>query len=129
MTVSRKLKRLITVDGQEYLWWVRDDSDPPFVPSNGKSLRIVDVSGDLAVEYHLGQPADVCHIVVTGRRFRGLPDCGGVHRRFRSPLFATNPAVTPADVAAVIRWSEEPGEAPVEVNYLGLPGPPPEASY
>jgi hypothetical protein len=125
MTVSRKWKRPITVDGREYLWWVRDDDDPPFVPSNGKSLRIVDTSGDLALEYYLGQPSDLCHVVVTGRRFRGLPDCGGVHRRFKCPLFATNPAITPADIAAVIRWSEEAGAVPVEVNYLGLPIPTP----
>jgi hypothetical protein len=126
MTVSRKWKRPITVDGREYLWWVRDDSDPPFVPSNGRSLRIVDVSEDLALEYHLGQPADVCHVIVTGKRFRALPDCGHVHRRFRCPLFATNLAVTPAVVAAIIRWSEEAGEVPVEVNYLGAPVPVPE---
>jgi hypothetical protein len=126
MTVSRKWKRPITVDGREYLWWVRGDSDPPFVPSNGKSLRIVDASGTLAVEYHLGQPAEMCHMVVTGKRFRALPECDGVHRRFRCPSFAADPAVTPTDVAAIIRWCEEAGESPVGVNYLGLPLPPPE---
>jgi hypothetical protein len=123
MTVSRKWKRPLALDGREYLWWVRDDDDPPFVPTNGKSLRVVDATGDLAIEYHLGQQPDLRHVVVTGRRFRGLPNCGGVHRRFRCRSFATNPAVTPADVAALIRWSEEAGEAPIEVNYLGLPFP------
>jgi len=120
MAVSQKRKRPIAVDGREYLWWVVPDYDPPYVPSTGTSLKVVDTAGEMFVEYHLGQPADVCHVVVQGKRFRSVPGCGGPHRRFRCPVFAPGPAVTPADVAALIRWSESAGE-PTEVNYLGLP--------
>jgi hypothetical protein len=121
IAVSRKGKRSITVDGREYLWWVQEDYEPPFVPSIGKSLRVIDTSGELSVEYHLGQPSDVCHVVVTGRRFRSLGGCGGPHRRFRCPTFTEGPAVTPAHVASLIRWAEERGDAPLEVDYLGQP--------
>ena len=119
MTVSRKHKRPITVDQRHYLWWVADDVDPPFVPSAGKSLRIVDTSGDLAVEYHLGQPAEVRHVVVAGPRFRGVTSDRGPHRRFRCPMEIEGTAVTPAHVAAFIRWCEEPDGGSTQVNYLG----------
>lgn len=120
MTVSRKRKRLIKVDGRDYLWWVVSDSDPPYVPSAGTSLKVVDAAGEMYVEYHLGQPPEVCHVVVQGKRFRSVRGCGGPHRRFRSPMFAVGPAVTPSDVAELIRWCESAGE-PTEVNYLGVP--------
>lgn len=119
MAVSRKRKRPISVDGREYLWWIVVDYEPPFVPSAGTSLKVVDLPGELFVEYHLGQPPEVCHVVVQGRRFRSVSGCGGPHRRFRCPVFAAGPAVSPADVAALIRWCEKAGE-PVEVNYVGL---------
>jgi hypothetical protein len=120
MAVSTKRKRPIVVDGREYLWWVVPDYEPPFVPSAGTSLKVVDTVGNMCVEYHLGQPGDVCHVVVQGKRFGSLTGCGGPHRRFRCPVFASGPAVTPADVAALIRWCEAASE-PTEVNYLGLP--------
>lgn len=119
MAVSRKGKRPITVDGRRYLWWVQEDRDPPFVPSAGHSLCVVDTEGDLFVQYHLGQPSDVRHVVVIGRRFPSVDGCGGTHRRFQCPSFDDGPAVTPAHVAAFIRWSETCDNAPMEVNYLG----------
>ena len=120
MTISRKRKRSIVVDGREYLWWVLIDDDLPFVPSIGKSLKLVDVSGEMFLAYPLGQVPEICHVVVIGKRFRTVVACGGSHRRFRCPVFAEGPVVTPADVAAIIRWAEASGE-PMEVNYRGLP--------
>ena len=127
MSVSRKGKRPISVDGRRYLWWVSQDWEPPYVPSNGTSLTIVDASGEFGVEYHVGQPPDVRHLVVKGRRFR-VSGCGGPHRRFRCPIAVDGPAITPATVAEVIRWATTRGEDPVEVNYLGLPLPQAPAS-
>jgi hypothetical protein len=120
MSVSRKGKRPISVDGRQYLWWVSQDWEPPYVPSAGTSLTIVDTSGEFGVEYHLGQPSDVRHLVVTGSRFR-VSGCGGRHRRFLCPIVVDGPAVTPSTVAELIRWAMDRGEDPVEVNYLGLP--------
>lgn len=120
MAVSRKGKRLISVDGREYLWWVSEDSEPPYVPSVMRSLRLCDSGGELFVEYHLGQPAELCHVVVHGRRFRSVAGCGGPQRRFRAPVVAPGISVTPAEVAAFIRWLEAPG-LPLEVDYYGRP--------
>jgi len=120
MAVSRKRRRPIAIDGREYMWWVTQDDEPPYVPSVGISLKVVDKSGDMYVEYHVGQPADVSHVVVKGKRFRAVTGCGGPHRRFRCPVFAAGPIVAPAQVAAFIRWIES-AEGSLEVNYLGLP--------
>lgn len=117
MAASRKRKRRITVDEREYLWWVVEDHEPP-VPSTGHSLKLVDVTGQLFIEYHLGQPADVCLVVVHGPRFRSVAGCGGPQRRFRCPPFAPDGVVTPAEVAALIRWLELP-DAPAEVDFRG----------
>lgn len=121
MAVSRKGKRPITVDGRRYLWWVQEDGDLPFVPSDGRSLCVADTEGDMFVQYHLGQPSDVRHIVVIGRRFPSVDGCGGTYRRFLCPSFDDGPAVTPAHVAAFIRWLETCDNILIEVDYLGQP--------
>jgi hypothetical protein len=120
VTISRKRKSPIVVDGREYLWWVLTDDEPPFVSSAGKSLKLVEASGEMFLAYPLGHPREVCHVVVIGKRFQSVVACGGPHRRFRCPVFAEGPTVTPTDVAAIICWAETSGE-PMEVDYLGLP--------
>jgi hypothetical protein len=120
MAVSRKYKRPISVDGRDYLWWVMLD-DEPFVPSTGHCLRVVDLQGEMFAYYPLCQPAEIRHIEVRRRRFRSADRGSGraLSGRFRCPAFAAGPSVTPADVAALVRWCESAGE-PVEVDYRGL---------
>jgi hypothetical protein len=120
MTVSRKNKRPIRVGGEEYLWWVGDD-DPNHSGSAATSLRVVSESGDLYIKYHLGQPCDVRHVEVIGHKFRAVKDCGKTHRRFLCPAFEELGIVAPKNVAALITWSIEPGDAPLEVDWRGVP--------
>jgi hypothetical protein len=123
VTISRKRKRSIVVDGEEYLWWVVEDDTPPFVPSRSTTLKVVSVDGELMVDYPLGQEEDLCFVVVLGKRFRAVSGCGGPWRRFRCPLFCPELAVTPACVAELVRWATSRGPDPVEVNYRGLAVP------
>jgi hypothetical protein len=120
MAVSAKNRRKVEVDGRRYLWWVAEDEDSPFCPM---LLAVTVASQDrrLLVRYHLGQPDELRHVTVLGPSFKGLSGCGGPWRRFRSPPFGLPNEVRPGDVAALIRWCEQEGDAPVEVNYLGLP--------
>ena len=118
MTVSRKHKRRIVVDGASYLWWVRDDETPRFVPAGDRVLHLCSESGELAIALPLGQPDATRHIEVVGRCFKGRDTRGSWHR-YRCPDFCNAPSVTPGDVADLVRWCLEPDDGLVEVNYLG----------
>jgi hypothetical protein len=120
MAVSRKNKRPIRVGDQGYLWWVASD-DPLLSGSQCLSLAVVSESGDFFIKYFLGQPDDVRHVVVIGRRFRSIAGCGSVHRRFLCPAIANEACITPSDVAALIAWATLPSEDVVEVNGMGTP--------
>lgn len=120
MAVSRKNKRPIRVGGQGYLWWVASD-DPLLSGSLCLSLAVVSESGDFFIRYFLGQPEDVRHVEVIGRRFRSIAGCGSVHRRFLCPAVENEACITPSDVAALIAWATLPSNDVVEVNYMGTP--------
>ena len=118
MTVSRKNKRPIRVDNEGYLWWVASD-DPLMSGSLDTSVRVASESGDFYVQYFLGQPEPVRHLIVIGRRFRAVMGCGATHRRFRCPAIADETSVTPAGIAALIIWATEPTSDVEEVDYMG----------
>lgn len=121
MTISRKRKRSIAVDGVEYLWWV-GEGNVYTTPPSSKALVVVMVDGEFHVRYALDQPAQVRHIEVLGRQFRAVAGCGVRHRRFLCPLFGQE-TVLPSDVAALIRWATEAGSDPIELDYRGQPMP------
>jgi len=118
MTVSRKGKRPIVVDGQTYLWWVDDKGRDGYW--GGMALKIVDEFGEFGVKHPIGLPPDRCHLTVMGRRFR-VSGCGGSHRRFRCPVVIQNGVVTPRGVAELIKWSTEAGQDLTEVDWRGQP--------
>lgn len=119
MGISTKHRRKITVDGEEYLWWVAPDDEDWLVPGT-PAVTVAKSDHSLLVRYHLGQPEERRHVTVLGPRFRGLAGCGGPWRRFQCPSFEDGGAVRPLQVAALVRWVVEVGPV-VEVNYLGLP--------
>ncbi|MEM7165862.1 MAG: hypothetical protein AAF581_10380 [Planctomycetota bacterium] len=128
MAISPKHKRKITIEGVDYLWWVREDDDPPFVQSSGDTLRVAASEGDFFVSYHLGQCDARRHLTVECGVVRGLSVSD--FSRFLCPDFFGGTVVRPRGVAALIEWCTSTGSEPlVEVNYLGLPfGDPPQST-
>jgi hypothetical protein len=98
MAISRKGKRCIVVDGEEFLWryW------------NG-GAHVVDLNGKLNVAC---TKRIVC---VRGPRFRRVEGCGGPHRFFMCPDFFRI-ACNQKQVAELIRWAISRGRDPEEVD-------------
>ncbi|MCO4763801.1 MAG: hypothetical protein KC502_19970 [Myxococcales bacterium] len=98
MAISRKGKRAIVVDGEEFLWryWKG-------------GTHVVDLDGQL----NLLCKAD--RVWVRAPRFRSVVGCGGRHRCFECPDFfwiSTNPR----QVAEFIRWAVAAGPDPRELS-------------
>jgi hypothetical protein len=108
VALSRKGKRSIWVDGEEFLW-----------RSNTGGVHVSDLVGELNVISHAGL------VLVKGRRFRSVAGCGGLHRLFKSPDFFWI-AIYPSTVREFIRWAVcvavVPGRDPQEVDRDGLTG-------
>lgn len=98
MAVSRKGKRTITIDGEEFLWryW------------NG-GAHVVDLKGTLNLKSAAGV------VWVRGPRFRAVEGCGGLHRCFRCPDFFWIVS-NPKQVAELIRWALARGPDPEEID-------------
>jgi hypothetical protein len=111
MGTSRK-KRSISVDGRDYLWWVGED----IYGASGIELfvRITDVSGEFSISFRPDRSPENCTVFVTGKRFRSV--ALGMHRQFRCPAFATDSSITPAVIAAIIKWAEETGPDPIAID-------------
>ena len=105
MAITRKGKRPITVNGEEFLW-----------KSNGQSVQVCDLKSELNVITDDGL------VLVKGRRFRSVSGCGGLHRLFRAPDFFWIGIYYPSRVAEFIRWATEQGPDPEEIDRCGLTG-------
>jgi len=124
MTVSRKRKRRIDVDGRVFLWSIKEIKHDlhDLVASTGYSLNVVSEDGTFCVEYPLGQTEDRRHVVVKGSGFRDAQRVGGPWRRFLCPPFGSQLTISPRDVAQLIRWATSDADPqPVEVDYMGRP--------
>lgn len=113
MTICRKKRRRIVVNGREYLWYVAPDPDEFDVPT----LTVVSSDRRLFLRYSLLQ-AEERHVVVIGPEFRGV-EVGGTWRRFRCPAFGTLETIAPGDVRQVIEWAIMREQLPVEVDWQG----------
>jgi hypothetical protein len=65
MTISRKGRRRIVVNGREFLWYVAEDVDDACVPT----LTVVSSDRRFLVRYALLQPDELLHVVVIGPEF------------------------------------------------------------
>ncbi len=126
MAISAKGRRRIAVDGETYLWWVREFYDHPFCPT-APALGVASSDRRLLVRLPLGQPESTCHVIVHGPSFTGLAMSSsgrGGWRRFLAPRFGAaeghGDTVTPGDVAAFVRWCRKV-EPVIEVDWRGNP--------
>lgn len=117
MGVRKSGRRRLDVDGRLFVWYVCDDPD-----SLGMVLHVVSEDKRFLVTYHLAQPGEP-FIIVIGRDFPGVPDAGGVWRRFRCPRWeATDGVLTPRRVRRLIGWCFSSQKALIEVNWRNTPG-------
>ena len=116
MTISRKTRRVLELDGREYVWYVRPDAE------NFGAITLTVISEDrrFHVQYILGQSPEGRYVTVIGREFRDAA-VGGVHQRFRSPEFGDGDTVTPRDVRSLVEWSLLPEPVPTRVDQEGRP--------
>ena len=118
MAISKKGRRLITVDGERYLWWVKTEDDHPVLAGH-PVVTAASEDGALLVQYHLEQTDQTRYLTVIGRRFRDGYQYIGRHRRFRCPRFEEDRSVTPSLVAHLLRWCGDTDDVLVEVDYRG----------
>jgi hypothetical protein len=119
MTISRKNKRRLRVDGESHLWWFTFD-DPPHTGSLPLSVRMTSESGDFCVRYFLSQPDALRRLEVIGRRFRAIAGCGKAHRRCLCPSI-NEESVAPSGLSALIAWARESSAQADEIDGYGTP--------
>lgn len=116
MTISRKGKRRLEVDGRTYYWWAEWSTTPD--AERDVFLFVVDEDGDLALKYPTANER-YGYVLVIGHRFRDVPGCGGAPRRFMCPPFGDSCTVYPGAAAELIRWAESSRMDSVEVDATG----------
>ena len=117
MAISTHRRRRIQIDGIQYLWWVVTDFEEEFFTQ--PKLTVASRDRQLLVRYCLQQSQETRYLVVLGPQFRGIPGLGGPWRRFRCPSFGDSSMLLPKDVANLVRWCTETGQATTEVDYRG----------
>jgi hypothetical protein len=104
MAIATKHKRKISVNGRNFLWYVRDDYDDFFLPI----LHVISEDKRFIVEYYLKQCDTTRHLVIKGQEFPGLPEAGHCWKRALCPRWEIGPTVTPASVRQLIEWCFDP---------------------
>jgi hypothetical protein len=114
MGVRTKGRRKLDIDGRLYVWWIHEDPD-----GAGPVLHVVSKDKKLIVMYALCQPKGEDYVVVLGSEFAGA-ETGGVWRRFRSPSWVEDGAVSPRTVRDLIKWCQTDTEprTPAAVGTL-----------
>lgn len=113
MSVSRKGKRPIEVDGRQFLWWVSDDEEFLYAPT----LHVVSDCQAVLLKTPV-LPVEPSYVVTLGTEFRGARMTQGTHRRFLWTAPAADGLVTPGYVAELIRWVVISGPA-MELEWMG----------
>ena len=97
MAIASKRRRRITVNREQYLWYVAEDEE-----GAAMVLQVISTDKRFIAKYQIGQPMDRSYIVILGKRFAGAKT-GGPWRRFLCPQFVLD-AVTPQSVRKLIEW-------------------------
>lgn len=120
MGISKKNKRKLVFQDQEFYWWVKEEFD-----GNGGMLEVNIATEDKAflIRYYAIQEQSVNrHITVIGKSFPGLERKNGNWKRFVCPDFIpnfTNNGVSPKDVVSILEWCYDITKDLIPVNYKG----------
>jgi hypothetical protein len=119
MGILKKGKRKIIRNDRVFYWWVGENDD-----DDRLHLSIASDDKSFIVDYMLGQkdasrmfsPKEPL-IIVKGKWFKGLSDCGGCWKRFLVPEWEDD-IITPSLVAEIIDWCYVT-EPVIQVDYRG----------
>jgi hypothetical protein len=114
MGIRKKWRRRINVRGRLFIWYVCEDSDSPDLV-----LHVISEDKQFIVMYHLDQPGNP-FLIVIGPEFTGVPNAGGIWRRFLCPRWESDSKVTPATVRSLIEWCLSSDKSLQEVDWRGL---------
>lgn len=116
MAIRSRRRRKIEVDGQSFIWFVRQESDY----AGRETLYIVSQDKQMNVRFPLPSPHEIPTVVVVGRKFGGSQADDGCWRYFRAPEVLRESAIAPSLVRALIEWSLSKNGA-VELDSASLP--------
>ncbi|MBR1824735.1 MAG: hypothetical protein IJ779_10970 [Ruminococcus sp.] len=102
MAVRKKGRRKITVDENEYIWYVSQDDESPYY-----LLSIVSENKDYVLTCPL--KTEIPYLISKGKLFKTEKSDGTWHR-YELP-FDIPEIITPLFVAKVILWATQKGEA------------------
>lgn len=108
MTISKKGKRKITLDGRTYHWWGFHEMDQ--TSFDGDQIKLVAEDQSHYIQYGLQQEDSERFVVIGLSREQGLVS-------LKCPKFENEQGViTPSGIRKLVEWSKKkPGEATIRV--------------
>ena len=117
MAVSKKGRRTIAVNGQQYIWFVRDDGEYSGIGSVA-TLHIIANDKKLVALYPIHQTGTHNLIALKSVHIGERTIVDGICQHVECPGWETDKPITPGIVRKVIQWCLQDREH-VHVNYLG----------
>lgn len=117
MAVSKKSRRAIAVNGQQYIWFVRDDGEYAGIGS-AVTLHIIASDKKLVVAYPIHQTGTHNLIALHFLQASEHTIADGICRHVECPGWEADKPITPGIVRKIILWCLQDQEY-VDVNYLG----------
>ena len=115
MAIARKNRRLIEIQGREFLWWVYEELEE----AGAMTLAVASADKQFLVRYALHQPYESRYLRVLGREFPGLPERRPSWARVRCPSLTSGEAVKPSDVRRLIEWCLYSTRDVTQVDWMG----------
>lgn len=117
MAVSKNGRRTISVNGEQYIWSVRDDCDYAGIGSTA-TLQISSGDKKLLIDYPVNQSGIRNIIAIHALQVGDDTIADGICRHVECPGWEKGKAITPGIVRKIISWCLEDREH-VDVNHLG----------
>jgi hypothetical protein len=117
LAVSNKGRRTIAVNGQHYIWFVRDDGEYSGIGSVA-TLHIIASDKNLIVAYPIHQIGAHNLIALHSLKIDEHTIADGMCRHVECPGWEAGKPITPGIVRKIIKWCLTDREH-VDLNYLG----------
>lgn len=117
MAVSRKARRTIAVNGQHYIWFVRDDIEYSGIGSIA-TLHIIAGDKNLVVAYPIHQIGAHNLIALQTLKVGEHIIADGIARHVECPGWEADKPITPGIVRKIIKWCLTDREH-IDLNCLG----------
>ena len=117
MAVSKKGRRTIAVNGEHYMWFVRDDGEYSGIGSVA-TLHIIASDKKLVVAYPIHQIGTHNLIALQSLQIGERTIIDGICRHVECPGWEAGKPITSGIVRKIIQWCLKDRDY-VDVNYLG----------